>query len=59
MEPFGVDKSFYDIGVSDLKELWDSDMDTVSYYIGLFFGKLLENFNICLLLYPRGYFSNT
>jgi hypothetical protein len=25
-----VDKSFYDIGTSDLKELWDSDLDPVS-----------------------------
>lgn len=27
METFSVDKSFYDIGTSDLKELWDSDLD--------------------------------
>ncbi|XP_046394244.1 cyclic AMP response element-binding protein A-like isoform X2 [Ischnura elegans] len=27
METFAVDKSFYDIGDSDLKELWDSDLD--------------------------------
>lgn len=32
METFTVDKSFYDIGTSDLKELWDSDLvDPVSY----------------------------
>lgn len=30
METFSVDKSFYDIGTSDLKELWDSDLDPVS-----------------------------
>lgn len=27
METFSVDKSFYDIGTSDLKELWDSDLE--------------------------------
>lgn len=26
MESFSVDKSFYDIGANDLKELWDSDL---------------------------------
>ncbi|GLV44131.1 Cyclic-AMP response element binding protein A [Carabus blaptoides fortunei] len=27
METFAVDKCFYDIGASDLKELWDSELD--------------------------------
>lgn len=28
-----MDKSFYDIGTSDLKELWDSDLDPVSNFM--------------------------
>lgn len=30
METFAVDKCFYDIGASDLKEFWDADLDPVS-----------------------------
>jgi len=30
-----VDKSFYDIGTSDLKELWEADLDPVSARIGM------------------------
>lgn len=38
METFTVDKSFYDIGASDLKELWDSDLvDPVSLFLGNLF----------------------
>jgi len=33
METFSVDKSFYDIGTSDLKELWDSDLEPVSVIV--------------------------
>lgn len=28
-----MDKSFYDIGTSDLKELWDSDLEPVSVIV--------------------------
>lgn len=28
---FTIDKTFYDIEANDLKELWDSDLDPVSF----------------------------
>lgn len=31
METFAVDKCFYDIGTNDLRELWDADLDPVSF----------------------------
>lgn len=32
METFAVDKCFYDMGPSDLKEFWDADLDPVSRF---------------------------
>lgn len=48
METFAVDKSFYDIDSADeLKELWEADLDPVSYlsYFGtgwVFFAQVLN-----------------
>lgn len=37
MDSFGVDKSLYDIEATELKEFWDSDLETVSMSLQLYF----------------------
>jgi hypothetical protein len=49
METFAVDKSFYDIGTSDLKELWDSDLDPVSVILMFVNWSHLRNSYSCAL----------
>lgn len=47
-----MDKSFYDIGTSDLKELWDSDLDPVSVIVMSVNYSHLRNTVECCLDFP-------
>ena len=47
-----MDKSFYDIGTSDLKELWDSDLEPVSAIVMSVNYSHLRNTVECCLDFP-------
>lgn len=47
-----MDKSFYDIGTSDLKELWDSDLEPVSVIVMSVNYSHLRNTVECCLDFP-------